>query len=196
MRLLLIIFFIHSFQSNNEVGQRVFPLKLKENLKLTSYDISNSIRLNNTEYILIGKSKNQTVASEGHQLLYLANDSLKETFTLKYVSKPKGEAYVYRPYFFELTDELIIVVEEGYEFMSGIDIYRLKNKRVDFLGYVPVSGSGRNSIVEQTKIERQKNSYTISFEGKVEYQAGTDNIIDGSKLLVNIDNNGLQIKLE
>ncbi len=195
MRLLLLIFVINSFQSDNDVGQRIFPLKLKENLKLNSYNISNSIRLNDTEYILIGKSKNQKLDSEGHRLLYLTSDSLTEKFALKYISKPKGEAYVYNPYFFEFKNELIIVVEEGYEFMSGIDVYRLKNKRLDFLGYVPVSGGERNSIIERTKIERQTNSYTISFEGQVEYKAGTDNIIDGATLSVLIDDNGLKIKI-
>ena len=196
MRLLLIVLLIHLFQSDNEVGQRTFPLKLKENLKLNAHHISNSIRLNDSEYILIGKSKNPTIESDGHRLLYLTADSLTERFTLKYISKPKGEAYVYEPYFFELKDELIIVVEEGYEFMSGIDIYRLKNKRVDFLGHIPVSGSDRDSIAEQTEIERKTNNYTISFVGKVEYKAGTDNIVDGSRLLVNIDDNGLRINLK
>jgi hypothetical protein len=134
MRLFLIVLLTTLFQSDTEIGQRVFHLLLKDNLKLNSFDISKSYRLNDNEYILIGKNKKQTLDNEGHRLLYLSADSLTDRFVIKYLSKPKGEAYVYNPYFFALKDELIIVAEEGYEYMSGIDIYRLKNKKVDFLG--------------------------------------------------------------
>ena len=181
------------FHSDTEIGQRIFPVLLKENLKLNSFDISKSYRLNDNEFILIGKNKKQTLDTEGHRLLYLSADSLKERFTIKYLSKPKGEAYVYNPYFFELKDELIIVAEEGYEYMSGIDIYRLKNKKVDFLGFVPVSGDERNSIADKMKIEKETDDYTILFEGRIEYKAGTDNFIDGKTLKVNIDKIGLKI---
>ncbi|WP_276373717.1 hypothetical protein [Chryseolinea sp. H1M3-3] len=193
MRLSLAILLFTLFHSDTEIGQRIFPVLLKENLKLNSFDISKSYRLNDGEFILIGKNKKQTLDTEGHRLLYLSADSLKERFTIKYLSKPKGEAYVYNPYFFELKDELIIVAEEGYEYMSGIDIYRLKNKKVDFLGYVPVSGDERNSIADKMKIEKETDDYTILFEGRIEYKAGTDNLIDGKTLKVSIDKNGLKI---
>ena len=193
MTVLLVLLLTALFHSDTEIGQRVFPVLLKENLKLTSFDISKSYRLNDNEFILIGKNRKQTSENEGHRLLYLSRDSLEKSFTIKYLSKPKGEAYVYNPYFFKLNDELVIVAEEGFEFMSGIDIYRLRNEKVDFLGYVPVSGDERNSIVDQMKIKKEANNYSISFEGRIEYEAGTDNLIDRKILKVIIDQGGLKI---
>lgn len=181
------------FQSGTEIGQRTFPLLLKENLKLNSFIISKSYRLNDNEFILIGKNRKQTSDNEGYRLIYLATDSSRQRSIIKYLSKPKGEAYVYNPYFFKLEDELVIVAEEGYEFMSGIDIYRLRNEKVDFLGYVPVAGDERNSIVDKIKIEKETDNYLISFKGQIEYKAGTDNLIDGKKLKVSIDKDGLKI---
>jgi hypothetical protein len=191
MRLLLSVFII--LQSGNEIAQRFFPLLLKDNLKLEFFDVSRTYKVNDNKFILIGKSKTQDMKHEGHRLLYLSADSLSNGFTLKYISKSKGEAYVYNPHFFKLKNEIIIAVEEGYEYMSGVDIFRLNNDEVDFLGYIPVAGKDRDSIIEQMKIERQEDDYKITFEGKIEYTIGTDNIIDGSRLKVTIDKNGLKI---
>lgn len=193
MKQCILILLISLFQSDPEIGQRLFPIVLKENLKLNDYNISKTYKLSDTDFVLIGKNKIQTTGNEGHRLLYLSVDSLKQGFRLKYISRPKDEAYVYNPYFFVLKDELIIVAEEGYEYMSGIDIYRLKNSKVEFLGYVPVAGKDRDSIVEQMKLERQMTNYKISFIGRIEYEIATDNIIDGSKLKVYIDKMGLRI---
>jgi hypothetical protein len=132
MKQYIIILLISLFQLDIETGQRLSPIVLKENLKLKDFDVSKTYKLNDTEFLLIGKSKIQTAENEGHRLLYLSTDSLKQRFLLKYISNPKGEAYVYNPYFFDLRDELIIIAEEGYEYMAGIDIYRLKNIKLSF----------------------------------------------------------------
>ncbi len=195
MKLFLAILLICSLQSDIEVGQKIFFIELKENLKLSSFNISRSVKLNETEYILIGKNKIQTLDDDGLCMIYLTADSSDGQFRVKYISKSKSEAYVYEPHFFKFQDELIMVVEEGYEFMSGIDIYRLKYGVIDFLGYVPVSGDKSDRVVDKIKVERQSNNYTLSFAGRVEYKIATDNIIDGAILKVRIDKNGLRIYL-
>ncbi|MGC3944679.1 MAG: hypothetical protein QM762_09180 [Chryseolinea sp.] len=190
MRLLFLAALI-CFQS--ETATRFYPVLLKDNIVVPSFDVSKSVKLNDKEFVLIAKSKQQSGGKEGHRLLYLSADSLSAALKPNYISTPKGEAYVYNPYFFKFSDEIILVVEEGYEYMSGVDIFRINNTKVDFLGYVPVAGSERNSIVEQMRLVRQLNSYQITFSGKIGYKIGTDNIIDGSKIVVNIDQGGLKI---
>lgn len=191
--IILIIFFL--LQSDWEQARPVDPILFKENIKLKSYMVSKSFKLNQFEYILIAKNSPQSIENEGYRMLYIRMDSSSESHVTKYVSKPKGEAYVYNPYFFEFLDgEKLIIVEEGYEYMSGIDIYRLRNGEIDFLGYVPVSGPNRDSVIEHIKIEKKKYDYKLSFSGQIEYEVATDNIINGSTLSVAIINDQLSVK--
>ncbi|MEQ9659200.1 hypothetical protein, partial [Fulvivirga sp.] len=114
------------FQSDWNQARRIDPIRFKENIELKSYEISKSFKLNKFEYILIGKNRPQNIENEGFRMMYIRIDSSLENRSKIYISKPKGEAYVYNPYFFEFLDgEKLIIIEEGYEFMSGIDIYRL-----------------------------------------------------------------------
>jgi len=185
------------FQSDREQAKQIYPIRLKENLQLNTYSISKSFKLNANEYVLIGKSNSENDENLGYRMLYIAMDSSAERFQKKYISKPKEEAYVYNPYFFEFLDgEKFIIVEEGYEYMAGIDIYRLRNSKIDFLGNISISGPNRDSVIGHIKIEKLNDEYKILFSGQVEYRVSSDNIINGSTLLVSIIEDELKIDLK
>ena len=183
MKALIPIFFgLYLLQNFNEPLQQISPIKYKENIKLKGYGVNQTYKFSNSEMFLIAKENFET----GYQLIYLNKSSNEEFFSKSYVSSEgKGEAYVYNPYFYKSSDnEFIILAEEGYEYMSGIDVYLLRNEVMKFVGYVPVSGSQGDSVIPNLEIKKQGSGYEISFEGRIEYKAATDNLIDGSKLKV------------
>ena len=78
-------------------------------------------------------------------------------------------------------------MEEGYEYMSGIDIYMLKEGRIKYIGYVPVSGDNRDSVIPNLRIKELVDHFEIIFSGKIEYEIATDRIINGSDLKVEFE---------
>lgn len=101
---LYIFILIILVQPDNEIAKKLNPMVLKSNLKITGYIISKSFKLNEDEYILIGTDEIQRADNEGHRLIYINKEPNNERFKIKFVSRPKGEAYVYKPYFYEFSN--------------------------------------------------------------------------------------------
>lgn len=191
MRVLIAIFLnLFILQSSNEPLKQIFLVKFKENIQLKGYEVRQTFKFTNDQMFVVAKESFET----GYQLIYLTKKADNEIYDKSFVSDGKGEAYVYNPYFYEATDnEFIIVAEEGYEYMSGIDIYSLKNGQVKFLGYVPVSGDQRGSVIPKLRIEKQRGSYEMLFKGTIEYEIATDRLIDGSGLKVQFNSDEFEI---
>lgn len=180
----------------NETAKRLDPIVLKDNITLPEYDISKSFKLTEDEYILIGKSKIQSSSNEGHRLIYLSRKPNSNRFNIRYVSQPKGEAYVYNPYFYEFPNgDIYILAEEGYEYMSGIDVFKFSSDhQLKFLGYISVSGLDGNSVIDKLILTQHANEQLITFHGKIAHPVSTDNLIDGESLTFLISKNGLTKK--
>ena len=191
MKVLISIFLnLFILQSSNEPLKQIFPVKFKDNIQLKGYEVRQTFKFSNDQIFVIANESFET----GYQLIYLTNHADNEFYDKSFISDGKGEAYVYNPYFYKSTDnEFIILAEEGYEYMSGIDIFLLKNGRVKFLGYVPVSGDQRDSVIPKLRIERQSNGYEMLFKGTIEYEIATDKLIDGSGLKVIFNSDEFEI---
>lgn len=196
MKILCIILLL-TFQSEWEIANKSSPLLLKENIQLKNYNISKSFRLNENEYILIGQDEIFNIDTEGLRLIYLLKDEKTSRYPIRFVSENKGEAYVYNPYVFEFKDgKRLLIAEEGFEYMSGIDIFLFDKSEIRFIGYIPVSGVNRDSVINNLIVEKKGEEFRLRFNRKVEYEVSTDNIIDGKRLTCHISNGNLTINLK
>jgi len=196
MKILVLVIF-SLFQNSWESAKQISPIKFEKNVQLKKYDVSQSFKLNEKQYILIGERNFHNYYRDGFKMIYLEYDETSNRFPIKYVSKGNGEAFIYNPYFFEFANgELFIIAEQGHEYMSGIDIFQLDREKIKFLGYISVSGPNRNSIIKQMLLQKRNNEYKITFTGKVEYQVTTDNIVDGTNLSAHYLNNKFRIALK
>lgn len=183
MKTLISIFLtLFLFQGPSQPLEQVFPIRFKENIQLKGYEeVRKTFKYSENEMFLIAKRNFET----GYQLLYLKRPKGEEVFRKSFVSNDKGEAYVYCPYFYKVTEtEFIVIAEEGYEYMSGIDVFLLKDGNMKFLGYVPVAGIERDSVVPSLRIERNSSGYDMRFKGTIEHEIATDRLIDGANLKV------------
>ena len=182
MRILLLPIFwgFLNLAAQNPV-KMITPIRYKENIQLAEYTVDQTYSFSKNELFIIAKKGFE----KGFQLLYLKKESTSEHFLVKFISQGKGEAYVYYPYFYQFGEkQFIIIVEEGYEYMSGIDIFILQEGQIKFIGYVPVSGDERDSVIPKLSIKKQEDHFEILFSGKIEYKIATDRLINGSQLKV------------
>ncbi|MDW3195243.1 MAG: hypothetical protein R8G66_22905 [Cytophagales bacterium] len=183
--------------SDWEVGDQLSPVQLKENIQLKDYETSKFFRLNEKEYLLIGKDEVFNVENEGFRLIYLFRDETTGRFPIRFISNNKGEAYVYNPYIFAFNDGTrLLIAEEGYEYMSGIDIFRFERGEISFIGHLSVSGPLRDSVIGNMIVEKKEKDFRLRFSGQIEYEVATDNIIKGERLSCLISNGKMKINLK
>ncbi|MBL4715044.1 MAG: hypothetical protein COC01_02330 [Bacteroidetes bacterium] len=181
MKLVIPFILIWLHLNAQESANQIFPVKFKENIQLAEHKVNQTYKFSDTEFFVVATR----TFEEGFQLIYLQKQPNSNRYTKEYISKGKGEAYHYNPYFYKADNGyFIILAEEGYEYMSGVDIYILKKGDIKFIGYVPVSGDQRDSAIPKIKIKKIQDHFEILFSGTIEYKIATDRLIDGSNLRV------------
>ncbi|GEM_PF-1532923 len=103
-----------------------------------------------------------TEKDQGRRLLILNNKN-------KIISKSKGvgEVYLNKPYFYknDVTDDIIIVCQLGYEYFFGAEAYLLRDDHLKYIGKIDVeSNSMEIPIIDILRIKENKEIITFSFD--------------------------------
>ncbi len=189
-----ILMLLNQFWVNDlDTADRIDPIIFEKNIELSSYDVVNTAKLNDSEFLLTAKPKEYDPENEGLRLIYLVKDN-NERFKIEFESSPTGEAYRYTPHYFKFYDgEIIILAEEAYEYTSGFDVFKLQNGKMEHLGFAAIAGDMRDSAIDQATIGKTDNEYKIWFTGTVEPNPISDNLISGEKIEVLINEQGLKL---
>ena len=137
-------------------------------LTITDFEVLASYQLKNVKVIegnyrpIDGKMVvPDTEKDQGRRLLILNNKN-------KIISKSKGvgEVYVNKPYFYknDVTDDIIIVCQLGYEYFFGAEAYLLRNDHLKYIGKIDVeSKSMEIPLIDILRIKGNKEIITFSF---------------------------------
>ena len=139
------------------------------NLTIADFEVLASYQLKNVKVIegnyrpIVGKMvAPDTEKDQGRRLLILNNKN-------KIISKSKGvgDVYLNKPYFYknDVTDDIIIVCQLGYEYFFGAEAYLLLNDHLKYIGKIDIESKNMEiPLIDILRIKENKQIITFSFD--------------------------------
>ncbi len=139
-KLFVIFFSLFVFNSINAQLEKQFckqfvPIQFEENISLKGFDIEQTYKIGEEQFILIGfNSTNNT----GKKILHLQQKDNR--YHIQYESRGAYDSYSYEPYFYKISqDSTLILCNMGTEYDWGTDAYLLTQDSLKSLGFLNVS---------------------------------------------------------
>src|SRR5918993_960962 len=121
------------------------PTEIPENIQLTNdkqfkldgFTIRDTYTLNDKErFVVAAQLTTDKTGFGGLRFLYIRENRIE------FKSKDIGESYIYRPTFYRFKDNsLLIVCEQGFEYSIGVDVFGLKEGKIEVIGNMDLASN-------------------------------------------------------
>ena len=170
--LLVFLFGINAaaFPQTEGSFSRFDPIKFEENISLRGFDVLETYKLSDEDFILIAKKDPFDPEDEGLKIIHLRYNG--ERFKVTFASYGAGESYIYKPTFFRKGDKIIIVCEMGTEYSWGLDAFLLVEGEFIRMGNMNVAADANNENHQESaasflEISEDADTLLFTFQNRV-----------------------------